>query len=295
MENRCKFWVTKKNRFCSNSPFKNSLFCGNHTPRINDQWIPCPIDPSHCVLQENLGGHLKRCPIVKQAQSLSTQPFYQKGVNVGKEDEQQDQETENVTSEIKRNAVYSLNISEFFEVIRKIESVHARIVMILKNLIRYLKLVAYGLREKNVSFQEKHVTQQASILGNLEEFGVLERFVGKGEKCELVELSENRNGVPAVVKFGAGRGYLTQMLADCYGIRRVFLVERKAYKLKADRSLRQKESLILERLKIDSKYIVNRLANPSPDLSIIAIHLAEARRLLFEHLSFRDAFYHNHF
>ncbi|KAI8522591.1 hypothetical protein RHMOL_Rhmol13G0008100 [Rhododendron molle] len=57
--------------------------------------------------------------------------------------------------------------------------------------------------------------------------------------------------VPAVVEFGAGRGYLTQMLADCYGIKKVFLVERKSYKLKADRSLRQKDSLILERLRID--------------------------------------------
>ena len=85
--------------------------------------------------------------------------------------------------------------------------------------------------DRKLPFQEKHVTQQASILGNLEEFGVLESSIGK-EQCEFVELAENSNGVPAVVEFGAGRGYLTQMLADCYGIRRVFLVERKSYKLK---------------------------------------------------------------
>jgi hypothetical protein len=36
----------------------------------------------------------------------------------------------------------------------------------------------------------------------------------------------------AVVEFGAGRGYLTQMLADCYGIKNIFLVERRSYKLK---------------------------------------------------------------
>ncbi|KAK8973253.1 hypothetical protein V6N11_013239 [Hibiscus sabdariffa] len=254
MENRCKFWVAKKNRFCANTPFKSSLFCGNHTPRTNDQWIPCPIDPSHCVLQENLGGHVKRCPVVKQAQSLSTQPFYQKGVNAGKEDEQQEHETVNVTSEMKRNAVYSLSIPEFFEVIRKIELVHARICNDIKESYKIPEACGLWIKgevDRNVPFQEKHVTQQASMLGNLEEFGVLERVVGKGGKCESVELSENSNGIPAVVEFGAGRGYLTQMLADCYGIRRVFLVERKAYKLKADRSLRQKESLILERLKID--------------------------------------------
>lgn len=84
---------------------------------------------------------------------------------------------------------------------------------------------------RKLPFQEKHVTQQASILGNLEEFGVLESSVGR-EQGEFGGLDGNTTGVPAVVEFGAGRGYLTQMLADCYGIRRVFLVERKAYKLK---------------------------------------------------------------
>lgn len=68
--------------------------------------------------------------------------------------------------------------------------------------------------------------QQASILGNLEEFGVLRNSVSFGDDDKVV---------PAVVEFGAGRGYLTQMLADCYGIERVFLVERKSYKLKVSR------------------------------------------------------------
>lgn len=65
--------------------------------------------------------------------------------------------------------------------------------------------------------------QQASILGNLEEFGVLKNSDGMDQD------DEER---PAVVEFGAGRGYLTQMLADCYGTKRVFLIERKSYKLK---------------------------------------------------------------
>lgn len=59
--------------------------------------------------------------------------------------------------------------------------------------------------------------QQASILGNLEDFGVLRNTTAD---------------VDAVVEFGAGRGYLTQMLADCYDIKKVLLVERRSYKLK---------------------------------------------------------------
>lgn len=73
--------------------------------------------------------------------------------------------------------------------------------------------------------------QQASILGNLEEFGILKSSTG-AETWDCDGSSGDDNVVPAVVEFGAGRGYLTQMLADCYGIQRVFLVERKSYKLK---------------------------------------------------------------
>jgi len=74
--------------------------------------------------------------------------------------------------------------------------------------------------------------QQASIVGNLENFGLLKNSHGR-KPSECVEPVEKKEeDVPAVIEFGAGRGYLTQMLADCYGIQRVFLVERKAYKLK---------------------------------------------------------------
>lgn len=76
--------------------------------------------------------------------------------------------------------------------------------------------------------------QQASILGNLEEIGVLKNSSGDVviKQYGSDGSSGDDDGVPAVVEFGAGRGYLTQMLADCYGIKKVFLVERKSYKLK---------------------------------------------------------------
>lgn len=97
-------------------------------------------------------------------------------------------------------------------------------------LVRFYKRRIFVCRK--LPFQEKHVMQQASILGNLEEFGVFKNDVGR-EQCGSEGAYEGeKNGVPAVVEFGAGRGYLTQMLADCYGIQRVFLVERKSYKLK---------------------------------------------------------------
>ncbi|TXG63236.1 hypothetical protein EZV62_010230 [Acer yangbiense] len=254
MENRCKFWLPRKNRHCANTPLNESLFCGNHTPRSDNQWIPCPIDPSHSVLKENLEGHVKKCPLLKQVQSLTLQPFYQKGINAGKEgDEEQLNEVPSAlvedifTSEMKRNAVYSMNVTEFCDLIKKIESVHGLICDDIRDSFKIPEACSVWINrevDRKLPFQEKHVTQQASILGNLEEFGVL-------KNSNSVGTDRDDDDIPAVIEFGAGRGYLTQMLADCYGTKRVFLIERKSYKLKADRSLRQKESLTIKRLRIN--------------------------------------------
>lgn len=89
-------------------------------------------------------------------------------------------------------------------------------------------MISVGALDRKVPYQEKHVAQQASIVGNMEAFGLLRR--GGAEEMAAVN-------APAVVEFGAGRGYLTQMLADCSGIRNVFLVERRSYKLKVSQSV----------------------------------------------------------
>ncbi|XP_065638102.1 uncharacterized protein LOC112019213 [Quercus suber] len=221
---------------------------------------------SSSVLKENLDWHVKRCPLLKQVQSLTLQPFYQKGINAGRDNEEEKVEDlvainkpgsdslDNISSEMKRRAVYGMSAPDFCKLIEKIEAVHGLICKDIRDSYKMPEACNVWMKreiDRKLPFQEKHVIQQASILGNLEEFGVLKNAIGR-EQCDCEEASDDeKNGVSAVVEFGAGRGYLTQMLADCYGIKRVFLVERKSYKLKADRSLRQKESLILERLRID--------------------------------------------
>ncbi|XP_043711860.1 tRNA:m(4)X modification enzyme TRM13 isoform X1 [Telopea speciosissima] len=276
-EGRCKFWLPKKNRFCSNRRLSDSLFCGNHNPKSEEQRVTCPLDPSHSVLQENLESHLRRCPFLKQLQSLKQQPFYKKGINGGRDDDVDDvkvnsKDAENftfsnkelplpsddITSNMKRNAVYNMTVPEFSQLMRKIESIHSSISSEIHELYNIPEVCGIWINkgiDRKLPFQEKHVLQQASILGNLADFGILENPVGNIVCPNIAEplYSNGSSGdkVPAVVEFGAGRGYLTQILADCYGIKKVFLVERKSYKLKADRSLRQTENLTLERLRID--------------------------------------------
>ncbi|XP_047254348.1 tRNA:m(4)X modification enzyme TRM13 homolog isoform X8 [Capsicum annuum] len=208
---------------------------------------------SSSVLEENLQSHLKRCPFFKQAQSLSLQPFYQEGINAGKEEEEEG--VQNFSSEMKRNAVRAMTLFEFSQLINKIKSVHASICNDIRDSFKIPQACDIWTNrqvDRGLPFQQKHVMQQASILGNLEEFGVLksceDNVVSGSVKSDT---SVDKDDVPAVVEFGAGRGYLTQVLADCYRIKKILLVERKSYKLKADRSLRQKENVTLERLRID--------------------------------------------
>lgn len=82
------------------------------------------------VLEQNLKGHVKRCPLLKQVQSLSVQPFYQKGINAGSDGEEthgvDDSRlpTETVSSEMKRNALHEMSVPEFCKLIEKIEFLH---------------------------------------------------------------------------------------------------------------------------------------------------------------------------
>ncbi|KAI3977283.1 hypothetical protein MKX01_030909 [Papaver californicum] len=222
----CKFWLPRKNRSCANIRSHDSLFCGNHNPKLEAQRIPCPLDPSHLILGENVEAHIKVCPFFKQAQSLTLQPFYKKGSNSGRQKDFKLENIENVsgdiiTSEMKRNAVYKMTI----------EAVYMSTCSDIRESFKEPEACRIWMNrevDRNIPFQEKHV----------EDFGVLENPT----KSDSAVSSEYANKRPAVVEFGAGKGYLTQTLADCYGIKKILL---------ADRSLRQKESLILERLRID--------------------------------------------
>uniref|UniRef100_A0A0D9ZFD4 tRNA:m(4)X modification enzyme TRM13 n=1 Tax=Oryza glumipatula TaxID=40148 RepID=A0A0D9ZFD4_9ORYZ len=246
---RCHFWLPNKRRHCANTPLPTSQYCGNHLPdSASDagapfrRLVPCPVDPSHTVLEENLEAHVGKCPLKKQAAALAAQPFYSKGINSGG-----GEGGGGVTSAAKRALVHKLTKDELRALIEKIKLAHASAAMAMRDSFLVTDACDNWMRnqvDRKVPYQEKHVTQQASIIGNMEAFGLLQKG---GEVAE-------ENGVknaPAVVEFGAGRGYLTQMLADCYGIRNVFLVERRSYKLKADRSLRQNEGVTLKRLRID--------------------------------------------
>lgn len=109
-----------------------------------------------------------------------------------------------------------------------------------------IKLNPDSLSETNgcrrVPYQEKHAMQQASLLGNLEVFGLLDCHpcglhggdAGTSRQSTEDEPSQFNQVVKqhAILELGAGRGYLSHMLCDCYPVHRVVMVERRSYKFK---------------------------------------------------------------
>lgn len=81
------------------------------------------------MLRENLEGHVKRCPLLKQTQTLAVQPFYRKGINAGEEDSLSSENPDSglsdcISSEMKRNIVYGMSGAEFHRLLGKIRALH---------------------------------------------------------------------------------------------------------------------------------------------------------------------------
>ncbi len=69
-------------------------------------------------------------------------------------------------------------------------------------------------------FSLKHATQQASMVGNMQHAGLLANAAAT-----------------TYVEFGAGKGYLSSMLADCCGgtVGGLVMMDRRGFRGKADR------------------------------------------------------------
>ena len=95
-------------------------------------------------------------------------------------------------------------------------------------------------------FSRKHAEQQASIVGHMVAHGLVAH---QGNRHGYEE-EDNRRGAgapssstpPVYVELGAGRGYLSHFLNDAYGPLDLLLVERKAYRFEAERSIKNQAS-----------------------------------------------------
>jgi tRNA:m4X modification enzyme len=66
----------------------------------------------------------------------------------------------------------------------------------------------------------------------LESFGLLNTKNGETADDRNASANTGNKSNFAVVELGAGRGYLSHMLCDCYNVQNVVMVERRSYKFK---------------------------------------------------------------
>lgn len=323
---KCQSWLPKKRRFCASHALAGLEFCGNHKTSPNQSRVPCPIDPSHTVLQEDVASHVKKCPAARQLDRFEHQSYYIKGINAGSDDDADDtldgvpvgsierinsgepQKSSNgiplklrslnseeklpedgalsntnhfLSSASKRAAVSALSRADFEHLVAKIDKAFIQAcgenveeaVTQPQACRRWLD----GDRDRRIPYQEKHALQQASLLGNMEAYGLLENLNCEGDlACRGSTPTETTSASHspmqrAIVELGAGRGYLSQMLCDCYTVHKVVMVERRAYKFKADRTIRHSNGLILERLRLDIEDLNLNQVSLLQDCHVVAI------------------------
>ena len=246
---RCAFFLEKKRRYCSMRPGPGKRYCGVHEceaaaadggaaplrPRV-----PCPIDPSHTVFADQLTHHLKVCTLAKQQRAERQQPYFRAALNAGPALAA----PAGAVCPVARTPLRPREDAPGFA--RRIEALYAAHV----GSVRAVHLKAEEcdglLQRASTAGAEhatlRHLTQQASILGNMERVGILRPGgVGGG----------SGDGA-AFVEFGAGRGMLSLAVREALPTAPLLLVERGVVRNKADRDLRKSAATAeFERVKID--------------------------------------------
>ncbi|XP_062869449.1 tRNA:m(4)X modification enzyme TRM13 homolog [Trichomycterus rosablanca] len=226
--------------------------------------IPCPLDPKHTVFEDCLAKHLKKCNSKEKPKPV----YYVKDINAGSI-----QEEENISDEV---SIADRTKEELDGLIQKVKSALQGLNTKPNDAVLSHPALHEALNDpKNGNFAFKHLKQQASLLGNMKDLGLLEPG-----RC--------------YVEFGAGKGKLSHWihvaLQDAENVH-FLLVERCSTRFKVDGKHQNTESTF-DRLQVDIQHLdLSRVpVLREKGLPVIAVgkHLCGAAtdlalRCLFEH------------
>ncbi|XP_069581867.1 tRNA:m(4)X modification enzyme TRM13 homolog [Brachyistius frenatus] len=225
---RCGFFVEKKKRFCKMIVGKGKLFCGEHATMEGggaSRRLVCPLDPKHTVSEDQLRKHLKKCNSREKPRPV----YYVENINAGSAD--QDDRPQVSLSERSSSELQSL-VDKLRTAVKGLQcDVDDRV-------LSHPALQDELNNPKNGDSAHKHLKQQSSILGHLEELGLL-----GGGRC--------------FVEFGAGRGKLSHWIHEALKAHQdlqLLLVERCSTRFKVD-GKHQEEGVQFERLQLDIQHL----------------------------------------
>ncbi|XP_026202065.1 tRNA:m(4)X modification enzyme TRM13 homolog [Anabas testudineus] len=229
---RCGFYVDKKKRFCKMVVGTGKRFCGEHgnMEKGNSKRIVCPLDPKHTVSEDKLDKHLKKCNSREKPKPI----YYVENINAGAADRE---ETLHQVSlcECSRTQLESL--------VDKLKTAFTGLQCNVQDrILSHPVLQEELINPNNGDSAYKHLKQQSSILGHLEELGLL-----GGGRC--------------FVEFGAGRGKLSHWIHEALKTQdhscrdlQLLLVERCSTRFKVD-GKHQDAAVQFERLQVDIQHL----------------------------------------
>ncbi|EGI65702.1 tRNA guanosine-2'-O-methyltransferase TRM13-like protein [Acromyrmex echinatior] len=228
--NHCMHFVERKKRFCRMTVQKGHRYCGEHQLwdiagcDTRNERVPCPLDPTHTCYRSKLTKHLGVCNVKRR---LDAQPtFVVEGTNL-------DDETI-VTPP--RVPLSQLNESVVRMVIRKIHAAYDELPEFFQTILRHNVLEDKLNDETSGSKVRKHLLQNASLLGHLEQAGLVQ-----DDTC--------------FIEFGAGKAQLTYWLGQIIKDKSnscILLVDRSSHRHKSDNKLKREESrLAVKRIRAD--------------------------------------------
>lgn len=244
---RCHVFMPRKGRFCNQFPSQGATYCGNHIHLTGSttgrKRIPCPIDPTHMIFKDQLEKHKLQCPKFRQQQERENKPYFRRNINVGGHGTWGDTKSRDKTMEWALN--FALKLLEVHQTIftgkhpddvRQVtkENVYDSIPMMDLSQPEMEAGLPQAVEEYRIkSGGQRHLIQQASLIGHLRRIGALPRLDQEGTPPNDITFLE----------LGAGRGMLGLVAAGvaCASIPatvRLALIERAGSRSKADTVLR---------------------------------------------------------
>ncbi|KAJ7993272.1 hypothetical protein DPEC_G00270720 [Dallia pectoralis] len=228
---RCAFYVEKKKRYCKMIVRSGNSYCGEHANADEKEWekrrIPCPLDPKHTVFEDLLAKHLKKC----NSREKPKPAFYVQDINAGPTSDE-DTPKDEVPLADRSKAELDLLITKLKAAVKGFKCRH-------EESIKSHSALHNALNDpKNGDSAFKHLKQQASILGNMEDLQLL-----GSTRC--------------FVEFGAGKGKLSHWIHVAlkdYDDIHFLLVERSSTRFKVD-GKHQNANTKFERLQVDIQHL----------------------------------------
>jgi tRNA:m4X modification enzyme len=256
---RCCAYIPKKNRFCNQRHLRDR-FCGNHYRLLANpltegrKRIPCPIDPSHSIYEDQMVKHKRICPRVKALRKQAECSYYRSRVNsggYGKLASTSSEEEPNLEWS-KRVALRVLQVYQNMYGNEEVSAGQDLSKLTANQLFDQIPLLDLSKKELDAGFSEaldhysirsggsKQLVQQASLIGHMRRIGALPTHTTDDAGTEKDTIDKISPLV--LLEMGAGRGMLglaTTLVACGAGLEvRFVMVERSTSRNKADSTLR---------------------------------------------------------